>query len=99
VSGFRGFLNHSNIETTPQYKHYDFITKQAWDNMVTGGQEDDLPYSHEDLIARSQDGFKRALDEEAVQGQIKILVAAGVIGALKDPAVLKALRQALKDDQ
>lgn len=34
VSEFRGFLNHSNVATTPQYTHHDFITKASWDGMV-----------------------------------------------------------------
>jgi len=36
VGFFRGFLNHSNVATTPQYTHYDYITRAEWDRMVGG---------------------------------------------------------------
>jgi hypothetical protein len=96
VAEFRGFLNHSNVETEPQYTHHDFITKDAWDRMVSGQEEDDLPYTHEDLIARAQDGVKRALDEEAVQTQIKLMVARAVLDTLKTDEAKKAIHEAIK---
>lgn len=59
VSGFRGFLNHANIDTTPQYTHYDFITKHAWDRMVDGTPAPALPSSLGDDMILCQNADKK----------------------------------------
>jgi hypothetical protein len=41
VGYFEGFLNHSNVATTPQYTHYDYIERSEWDRMVSGSVEED----------------------------------------------------------
>lgn len=101
VTEFRGFLNHSNVETTPQYTHYDFITKAAWDRMVSG-QEDDMPYTPAELVKFNEWALNNIVKGDGVDGPGPKLVLIddvkeGVLIALRSKEGKAAIREAMKD--
>lgn len=64
VSFFRGFLNHSNVATSPQYTHYDYITRGEFDRMNGGAppEEEDMNAMQNEMLRQIYQNQKDRYD-------------------------------------
>ena len=77
VAYFAGFLNHSNVLTTPKYTHYDYIARSEWKRMTDSsaavGEEDMFTWTGTDGWAKDKhfvygpDGNRELASKEEMQ--------------------------------